>query len=126
MAIVLDTSVLIDLLRGNLSAHRALQTATDASETVVASVLTKVEVMRGMRRGEEQATRRLLDGFRWIAVDDALAEHAGRLANQYARAYPGIDPIDYVIAATTERFGARLWTHNLKHFPMFPGLTAPY
>lgn len=124
MTIVVDTSVLIDHLRGHEPAGTALQQALD--ERLVASVLTKVEVLAGMRPAEEWATRRLLDMVEWIAVDDDLAERAGILANRYLRSHPGIDPVDYVIAATAQRLGATLWTRNLKHFPMFEGLAAPY
>jgi predicted nucleic acid-binding protein len=55
-----------------------------------------------------------------------VAERAGMLANRYLRSHPGVDPVDYVIAATAQHLGAELWTRNLKHFPMFPGLSAPY
>jgi predicted nucleic acid-binding protein len=34
--------------------------------------------------------------------------------------------VDYVIAATAREFGAELATLNLKQFPMFPDLRAPY
>lgn len=126
MTIVLDTSVLIDHLRGSEPARTVLRQAAEAGEHLVASVLTKVEVLAGMRSSEEVPTRQLLDRLDWIEVDDALAETAGRLANRYLRSHPGIDPVDYVIAATVERLGGRLWTRNGKHFPMLPGLEAPY
>lgn len=126
MAIVVDTSVLIDHLRGSEPARAALRGAVESGETLAASVLTKVEVLAGMRPEEEPATRRLLDALDWIDVDGALAEDAGHLANRYLPSHPGVDPVDYVIAATATRLGAELWTRNLKHFPMFPGLRAPY
>lgn len=126
MAIVVDTSVLIDHLRGDARARDALRGAAQAGERLCASVLTKVEIFAGMRADEEQATRRLLDSLNLIEVDDAVAEQAGMLANRYLRSHPGVDPVDYVIAATTQRLGAELWTRNLKHFPMFPGLSSPY
>lgn len=124
--IVVDTSVLIDHLRGNEEARHAMRTAVVASERLVGSVLTKVEVLAGMRSTEREATRRLLSSLEWIGVDDDLAERAGLLANQYLRSHPGVDPVDYVVAATAQRLESELWTRNLKHFPMFPGLRAPY
>ena len=126
MAIVVDTSVLIDHLRGDDAAREALRSATDSGERLVASVLTKIEVRAGMRAPEERATRRLLDSLDWIDVDDDLAERAGMLARRFLRLHPGIDPVDYVIAATAERLEARLWTQNVRHFPMFPQLESPY
>jgi predicted nucleic acid-binding protein len=55
-----------------------------------------------------------------------MSERAGMLANRYLRSHPGVDPVDYVVAATAQHLGAELWTRNLKHFPMFPGLSTPY
>ena len=126
MAIVVDTSVLIDHLQGEDAAREALHGAAVDGERLVASVLTKVEVLAGMRRTEEDATRRLLDSLDWIEVDENLADRAGALASRFLRSHPGIDPADYVIAATVERLDARLWTRNVRHFPMFPELAAPY
>ncbi|MFZ0160860.1 MAG: type II toxin-antitoxin system VapC family toxin [Kineosporiaceae bacterium] len=126
MTILLDTSILIDHLRGTPDARAALKAAVRDGERLAASVLTKVEVLSGMRPEEEQATRGLLASLDLIAVDDAVAERAGGLANQYLRSYPGVDPVDYVIAATAQHLDAALWTRNLKHFPMFPELESPY
>jgi predicted nucleic acid-binding protein len=55
-----------------------------------------------------------------------VAELAGMLANRYLRSHPGVDPVDYVIAAAAQCLGAQLWTRNVKRFPMFPELSAPY
>lgn len=127
MAIVLlDTSILIDHLRGMAAAEAALRDAATRGHRFAASVLTRVEILAGMRPAEERATRHLLDILEWAVVDEAVAEDAGRLANYYLRSHPGIDPVDYVIAATADRLDAILWTRNLKHFPMFPTLKAPY
>jgi predicted nucleic acid-binding protein len=92
MAILIDTSVLIDHLRGHEGARRALREAAESGERLAASVLTKVEILAGMRTGEERATRRLLDSLDLIDTDDAVAELAGMLANRYLRSHPGVDP----------------------------------
>jgi predicted nucleic acid-binding protein len=63
MTIVVDTSVLIDHLRGVDGARDSLRNAAKAGERLVASVMTKIEVLAGMRVGEEPATRRLLDSL---------------------------------------------------------------
>ncbi len=100
---LLDTSVVIDLLRGNQAALDTVRVAVGAGHDLAASVVVKVEVLAGMRPHEEQRTRRLLDGIDGIAVDDLIAEGAGMLANEYARSHTGI-----------------------KHFPMFANLKPPY
>ena len=126
MTLLLDTSVLIDHLCGNREARRVLAAAVDDGERLAASVVVKVEVFAGMRRAEEQPTRRLLGALDWIPVDDDIAERAGLLANLYLSSHPGVDPVDHIIAATAELHDAGLWTRNVKHFPMFPELEPPY
>lgn len=126
MTILLDTSILIDHLRGGSAAREALARAVAEGERLTASVVVKVEVLAGMRPAEEAVTRRLLDALEWFPVDAAAAEQAGLLANRFLRSHPGVDTIDYIIAATAIHQDATLWTRNLKHFPMFADLEAPY
>jgi predicted nucleic acid-binding protein len=38
----------------------------------------------------------------------------------------GIDAVDYCVAAAALVHGMELWTHNVRHFPMFDGLRAPW
>ncbi len=40
--------------------------------------------------------------------------------------HSGIDDADYLIAATANILDAPLLTTNVRHFPMFEGLTRPY
>lgn len=126
MTVLLDTSVLIDHLRGNEAARQALAGAVQQGERLVCSVVTRVEVLAGMRPAEEEATRRLLDSLEWTPVDTTTAERAGLLANRFLRSHPGVDPVDYIIAATAAEQDAALWTRNTKHFPMLSNLTSPY
>jgi predicted nucleic acid-binding protein len=88
--------------------------------------VTKTEILAGVRRGEERGTQDLLDQVDWVPVDDAIAEAAGRLARRYRESHAGVEVIDYVIAATAQELAAPHWTTNVRHFPIFPGLAAPY
>jgi predicted nucleic acid-binding protein len=115
----------VDHLRGDQRARDLLRHGF-ASGRLVASVLTRAEVIAGMRTHERSATHDLLTLFEWIPVDQDIADHAGHTARRYLRSHPGVDPVDFVIAATTERLGAELWTRNRKHFPMLPALPDPY
>jgi predicted nucleic acid-binding protein len=83
-------------------------------------------VLAAVRRGEEAATRGLLGLLVWVDVSDAIAERAGGLARRYLRTHPGVDVVDYVIAATAQHLDVPLWTQNVRHFPMFPKLARPY
>lgn len=44
----------------------------------------------------------------------------------FRRSHSGIGLGDYLIAGTAEVHGLTLATLNVRHFPMLPGLTAPF
>lgn len=79
--------------------------------------------MRSSERRDTHAVFALVD---WVEVGEELADRAGGLARRFRASHPGIDIVDYVVAATAQELGAELWTRNVKHFPMFPELRAPY
>lgn len=123
---MIDTSVLIDHLRGAGEAHELLRDAFAAGDELWSVTVVRTEVLAGMRPREEPATHRLLDLLRWLDVDLELADHAGALARRYLRSHRTIDTVDYLIAAATDRLGAQLETLNVRHFPMFPSLQPAY
>jgi predicted nucleic acid-binding protein len=122
---VVDTSVLIDYLRGHPGAGELLERER-AGSPLHASEITRLEVLAGMRPDEESATRSLLSTFIWHPVDDDIAERAGALGRQWLPSHRSIDGADLAIAATVLQADARLLTRNVKHFPMFVGLEHPY
>jgi predicted nucleic acid-binding protein len=123
--VVVDSSVLIDVLRNEPAAVKALLEERTSGE-LHASEVTRLEVLAGMRPHEEAATRRLLDVLSWHPLDATIAEIAGDLGRRWLPQNRGIDASDLAIAATTQLLGARLLTRNVKHFPMFADLTTPY
>lgn len=126
MTVVLDTSVLVDHLRGFPPAVAALRALWERGEVLAASVLTRVELMVGTTSRQERAYREISRLVEWVPVTLALADRAGTHAASYGRSHGGIDPVDVVIAATVESLGASLWTRNVRHFPMYPDLRPPY
>ncbi len=124
--IVADTSVLIDHLRGRQEARDLFEVSRAAGQRITGSVLSKIETLAGVREGEEEKTKALLEEVEWIEVDEEIADAAGLMARQFRASHPGIEVVDFVIAATVEVFGAELWTRNRKHFPMFGDLDDPY
>jgi len=122
---LIDTSVMIDVLRGQPDAVGVLQKRRRRGP-LHACVLTRLEVLAGMRANEEAATRSLLTSFTWHDVDDELIERAGALGRRWLPSHGGIGAVDLAIAATARRLDAELLTTNVRHFPMFPNLAAPY
>lgn len=125
MSALVDTSVLIDVLRGEVAAAEVLRNARMAGP-LHASEVTRLEVLAGMRPREESATRALLAVLTWHPLDDRVAEVAGDLGRRWLPSNGGIDSADLAIAATAVLLDAELLTRNIKHFPMFRELSAPY
>jgi predicted nucleic acid-binding protein len=120
---LLDTSVLIDVLRGFRPAADFL---IGLDEVPVASELTRAEVLRGVRSPERPRTETLLRSLRWVAVDEPVSRRGGELARRYRRSHPGLGIVDFVIAATAQLLDCELATTNVRHYPMFTGLAPPY
>ena len=120
--IVLDTTVLIDVLRGHQPARDYMGSL---DEVPVCSELTRVEVLRGIRHGERDRAETLLGALRWVAVDEQVARRAGRLGRTWRRSH-ALSTVDLVIAATAQELGAGLATSNTRHYPMFEALARPY
>ena len=125
MRIVCDTSVLIDVLRGDERAISLLTGLADRDE-LWGVVVTRSEVLSGMRSHERRPTYALLDSLRWREIDLELADRAGELARRYRRSHPGVELPDYLIAAAVELLDGMLLTLNIKHFPMIPDLEPAY
>jgi len=124
--VVVDTNVVVDVLRGNRRAAAVLRDRIERGEVLHLSVLTRFELGAAARPNELGALVEHLGLYDELEVDGAVAERAGELARTYRRSHSAIDAIDYLVAATAELHADELLTLNVKHFPMFPGLRAPY
>jgi predicted nucleic acid-binding protein len=122
---MIDTSVLIDYLQGHQGAADLLERER-AAAPLHACEMSRLEVLAGMRPGEEVATRSLLSTLVWHPVDNEVAEEAGALGRRWLPSHHTIDGADLAIAATAIRTGSRLLTRNVRRFPMFTDLPAPY
>jgi len=113
--IVLDTDVLIDLLRGRAAVKTFLEEAADRF-VPCCSVISVAELFVGMYPEEEQATRMLLDGLVIIPVTQDIAEVAGRFKREAKSRR--LELADCLIASTACIEGAILATGNIKDYPM--------
>ena len=123
---VLDTSVVIDHLRGLRVASQLLATLLAGDEPVVASEIVRFELISGVRDADRIGLEDFFEAVEWVPVDERISRTAGALARQYRGAFSGIDDADYLIAATALVMNAQLITTNVRHFPMFPDLAAAY
>jgi predicted nucleic acid-binding protein len=112
---LLDSTVLIDILRGVERVRQRLLTGPDVFLT---SAVVVDQVMYGVRAGEAQATHSLIDGLEIVPVGKMEAVLAARWRREFARQGVTLDQADCLIAACAVTQGVPLATANVKDFPM--------
>jgi predicted nucleic acid-binding protein len=117
LSLLLDTTVLIDALRG-LSAAERLRGLRNGAQVPWICAVNIEEVFRGAHGEEEAPVARLLGGFQLAPIGRAEGETAGRWRRDYARNGITLSQADCLIAAAAVAVGARVATGNPKHFPM--------
>jgi predicted nucleic acid-binding protein len=123
-SVLLDTTVLIDVLRGRPAQDRVqgLRTAGDVAAVCAVNV---EEVARGVRPGEEDQARRLFRGLRLVPLGADEGWTAGLWRREFAARGVTLSQSDCLVAAAAVAVGGRLATGNPKHFPM-PELTVEH
>lgn len=117
MALLLDTTVLIDALRGRAAADRIRELHRSSTPPWICTINVE-EVVRGVRTEEEAIVRRFLGAMRLAPLRASEGELAGSWRREHARSGVTLSQADCLIAAAAVGVGARLATGNPKHFPM--------
>lgn len=117
MALLLDSTVLIDALRGRRAADRIRVLRSDG-ELPWTSAVNVEEIWRGARPPEHDDVARLFQGLRIAPLGRAEGEQAGRWRSTFAAQGQTLSQADCLIAAAALGVGARLATGNPRHFPM--------
>jgi len=113
-----DTNILIDHLNAVQQARKEIECFEDRA----ISIITWMEVMVGAHADLVDPTRRFLEGFKVIALDDEIANRVVALRREHRIKLP-----DAVIWATAQTGGRLLVTRNSKDFPVDdPGIREPY
>jgi predicted nucleic acid-binding protein len=115
--VLLDTTVLIDALRGKPAVAR-LRGLREAGADPYVCAINVEEIYRGVRPGEEDAVARLFAGLRLAALGRREGERAGRWRREFAASGVTLAQADCLVAAAAAGVGARLATGNPKDFPM--------
>ena len=117
MARLLDTTVLIDVLRGRRAGERVRSLRAGGIVPAICAINVD-ELARGVRPGEEELVRGLLDGLVVVPLERAEGERAGRWRRSFAAQGVTLSQADCLIAAAAVTAGLPLATGNPRHFPM--------
>lgn len=125
---VVDTTFLIDLLRGEALAVERAEELDDEGGAATTAV-NVFELSYGVHRGVKDVERRLEEVKRVVStlqvfpLDQRAAMKSAEIAGTLDREGRGIDPFDALIAGIVIVEGAEcVVTRNVTHFERVPGL----
>ncbi len=118
MILLLDTTVLLDVLRARQNRRSLLAELVAGGHVLATAAINIGEVYAGMRRGEESRTEAFLSSLECYPLTAAIARRAGSLKSAWAQKGRTLSLADMMVAATTLEHGLALMTDNRKDFPL--------
>ncbi|PWQ92626.1 type II toxin-antitoxin system VapC family toxin [Leucothrix pacifica] len=118
--IILDTNVLIEVLKNNTD---TISTLSELQAPMFVSIITSMELFYGARDKQEvKMLERFLGKFEQLPIDESISYCALDLVQQYAKSHT-LDIPDSLIAASALMNQASLFTYNTKDFRFIPEIT---
>ena len=115
--LLLDSTVLIDALRGRSAAERLVGLRRAGTEPWVCAISAE-EIWRGLRAEEHPVVHRLFRGLRVAPLGTSEGAQAGTWRREFAARGVTLHQADCLIAAAAVGIGAALATANVSDFPM--------
>lgn len=121
MKIVVDTSILIDYLRGGTKWQDFLLEAPRDAELFLPTIVI-FELFSGESTKNASIAKDILNIIKkltGIELSENIARQAGELKRELGKQ---IAPQDYIIAASAQEIGGKVVTLNTKDFTQIPGI----
>ncbi|GAB3688683.1 type II toxin-antitoxin system VapC family toxin [Salinarchaeum chitinilyticum] len=123
---ILDSTFLIDVLRGEGTVEELLGEVDGSGPPFVTSV-TVMELYEGIYLAESTERERavveeMLDGINEIPFDRACAKRAGQINAELVASGQPVDETDVMIAATAIDYDLPVVTRNTSHFERIEAL----
>lgn len=122
MKLVIDTSILIDHLRGGLLWKNLLDEIEEKNSELFVPTIVLFELFSGRSTRQSTASvkiNKLLRDFQRIELTEEIAKRAGELYRDIKKT---LQVPDYIIAASALEMGGIVVTLNRKHFEQIPHL----
>ncbi|MBZ5545291.1 MAG: type II toxin-antitoxin system VapC family toxin [Acidobacteriia bacterium] len=118
MTVLLDTSVIIDVLRQRRGRRELLRSLLEQGYELACTAINVAEVYSGMRSEEAEATSEFIESLEFVAIGREAARRAGELRRDWQRKGRTLSLPDAFVAAVALNFNLALATDNVKDFPM--------
>lgn len=124
--VCLETTFLIDVLRGRTKTVAHLRQLVNSSDTVTLAAPTLFEVMEGVclsrTKRERNQIQEVLQHVTVLPLDRETAWRAAELSAQLIEEGQTIGQMDTLIAAIAMHHNESMLTRNVKTFSRIPGL----
>ena len=125
---LLDTDTLSEIIKGrDAGTQRAAREYLSRHHRLQFSIITRYEILRGLRAKDALAQMRAFDArcreSLVLPLTDAIVVQAAEIFAALRKQGTMIDDADILIAATARVHDLVLVTNNLAHFQCVPGLT---
>lgn len=114
MRLLLDTTVVLDALRGRRGRRALLSSVVRSEGELYLSAMTVAEIYIAVRPNEEADTRRFLSSLHQLSVTPQIAQRAGRLKARH----PDISMTDLLLAATAIEHELEFLTDHRDRYPI--------
>jgi predicted nucleic acid-binding protein len=118
MILLLDTTVLIDVLRAQHNRRLLLGELVAGGHLLATAAINIAEVYAGMQSGEQARTEAFLVSLECYPMTGTIARRAGALKNASACKGRTLSLAEMIVAATALEHGLTLMTDNRKDFPL--------
>jgi len=116
--LLLDTTVLVDVLRSRLERKSLLGELVQQGNILATTAMNVTQVYAGVRPAEEDRLEFFLSNLEIYPLTSAIARRAGILKRDWAREGRTLELPDMIVAATALEYELPLITDNRKDFPM--------
>ncbi len=113
---LLDSDVVIWLLRGKKDIIKAIERLLKKDKTAV-STITIAEIYQNIFPQEEKSVAQFFDAQTALDISPEIAKNAGLMWQKFHGKISGLSLADCLIAQTCKFWQATLVTLNTKHFP---------
>jgi predicted nucleic acid-binding protein len=118
MKLLLDSTVLIDVLREKHGRRVLLAELVARGKVLATSAINVGEVYSGLRVAEESRAETFFNALEIYPVTEKIARSAGSLRYAWARQGRTLALADMIVAATALEYGMQVMTDNRKDFPV--------
>ena len=118
---LLDTTIIIDHLRGDKKVNSYLEKIGQRGDIAGCCCINIAEIYSGMLEKEAEKTDRFINSLYYYEVTREISKVAGKLRQKYQKKGKTIATTDIIIGAAALIYDLILVTKNIKHYP-FPEL----